>query len=280
MNHMKRSLAVLAGGVLITGPALAGVTVKGSDTVLPLSQNQAEVYLETHPDASVTVVGGGSGVGIAALIDGTCDIAQSSRPIQTKERRMAKKKGIEAVETIIARDALTVVVHPDNPVKELTMQQMGDIFAGVVVNWREVGGPNRPIVVYSRESSSGTYAFFREHVLGGREYTSGALLAPATGAIVQSVSQTPGAIGYIGMAYLTADVKPLRVAAAKGGPYVEPSTATALDGTYPVARELYYYTNGVPRGETKAFIDFILSARGQTLVEEVGYIPVQPVAKS
>lgn len=276
----RRWINLVFAGVIAAGPALAGVVVKGSDTVLPLSQKEAEVYLQKDKAASVAIIGGGSGVGLAALIDGTCDIAQSSRPIKSKETRQAKQKGVNPVETVVAKDALTVIVHPSNPVKKLTVQQIGDIFTGVITNWKDVGGPQKSIVVYSRESSSGTYAFFREHVLANKEYTSAALLAPATGAIVQSVSQTEGAIGYVGMAYLTPSVTALEVAAEAGKPYVPASTANALDGSYPIARELFYYTNGQPKGEAKAFIDFILSPEGQKLVEDVGYVPVKPGARS
>ncbi len=278
---MKRLVAGLALAALFAAaPVWAGVVVKGSDTVLPLSQKQAEVYLQKNAEASITVIGGGSGVGIAGLIDGTCDIAQASREIKTKEERQAKQKGVDPVEIVIAKDALTVVVHPENPVKQLTMQQLSDIFTGIITNWKDVGGPNAPIVVYSRESSSGTYAFFREHVMGNKEYTSAALLAPATGAIVQSVSQTKGAVGYIGMAYLTEGVRALAVAKDAKGPFVQASAATALDGSYPVARDLYYYTNGAPKGEAKAFIDFILSPEGQKLVQDVGYVPIKPLSGS
>ncbi len=274
---MRTVMIVLAALFVAASPALGNVVIKGSDTVLPLSQKEAEVYLKKHSDASIAVIGGGSGVGIAALIDGTCDIAQASREIKSKEKRQAKQKGVDPFLTVIARDGITVVVHPDNPVSKLTIEQIGDIFSGEITNWKDVGGDNMPIVVYSRESSSGTYAFFRDHVLGGKEYTSAALLAPATGAIVQSVSQTKGAVGYIGMAYLTDDNKALAVAKAAGDPYIEPTVAAAGDGTYPIARALYYYTNGEPKGEAKAFVDFVLSPEGQKLVQDVGYVPVAPV---
>jgi phosphate transport system substrate-binding protein len=261
-------------------PAKAAVVIKGSDTVLPLSQKEAEVFMDKNKKASVTVIGGGSGVGIAAIIDGTCDIAQASRPISTKETRQAKQKGVNPIETTIAKDALTVIVHPSNPVTQLTMQQIGDVFTGTITNWKALGGPDKPIVVYSRESSSGTYAFFREHVLGNREYTSAALLAPATGAIVQSVSQTDGAIGYIGMAYLTEGVKALDVAAAAGQPFVKAASTTALDGSYPISRALYYYTNGTPKGAVKDFMDYVLSPEGQKLIEDTGYVPIKPAPRS
>jgi phosphate transport system substrate-binding protein len=261
-------------------PAKAAVVVKGSDTILPLSQKEAEVFMEKDKKASITVIGGGSGVGLAALIDGTCDVAQASRPISTKESRQAKQKGVNPVETTIGRDAITVIVNPSNPVNQLTKQQLADIFTGKVTNWKAVGGPDKAIVVYSRESSSGTYVFFREHVLENKEYASSALLAPATGAIVQSVSQTDGAIGYIGMAYMTDQVKSLEVASAAGQPFVKPTPQTALDGSYPIARALYYYTNGNPKGAAKAFVDFVLSPEGQKLIQDVGYVPIKPVAQS
>lgn len=271
----NKVLALTLVGMTLAAAAFAGVVIKGSDTVLPLSQKEAEVYLKDHADASITVIGGGSGVGIAAMIDGTCDIAQASRQIKSKESRQAKKNGIDPVQTVIARDAITVVVHPDNPVKKLTIEQIGKIFTGEFTNWKDVGGPNMPIVVYSRESSSGTYAFFREHVLGGNEYSQSALLAPATGAIVQSVSQTAGAIGYIGMAYMTKEVHALAVAKTADAEYVAATPETAAAGSYPISRDLYYYTNGEPKGEVKAFLDFVLSEKGQNLVKEVGYVPVQ-----
>ncbi len=275
---MRKILALMAAGLVAAGPALAGVVIKGSDTILPLSQKEAEVFMNQNKDASITVIGGGSGVGLAALIDGTCDIAQASREIKTKEKRQAKAKGVAPVETVIGKDAITVVVNPKNPVKKLTRAQIGDIFTGAVNNWKEVGGPDLAIVVYSRESSSGTYAFFREHVLEGKEYTANALLAPATGAIVQSVSQTPGAIGYIGMAYLTDSVHALAVAQDKDAPYIEATMATAADGSYPIARDLYYYTNGEPKGEAKSYLEFVLSPQGQKLVRDVGYVPVKPAS--
>lgn len=260
--------------------AKAAVVIKGSDTVLPLSQKVAEVFMDKNKKASVTVIGGGSGVGITGIIDGTCDIAQSSRPIKTEEKRQAKVKGVTTVETTIATDAITVIVHPSNPVSQLNMQQIGDIFTGTITNWKALGGPDMPIVVYSRESSSGTYTFFREHVLNNREYASGALLHPATGAIVQSVSQTEGAVGYIGMAYLTDGVKALDVAAASGQPFVKPTPTTALDGTYPISRALFYYTNGTPKGAVKDFIDFVLSPEGQKLIEDTGYVPIKAAPRS
>jgi phosphate transport system substrate-binding protein len=279
-SHVFQRATVLAFAcvflIAVAVPARAAVLVKGSDTILPLSQKEAEVFLENNKSASVTVIGGGSGVGLAALIDGTCDIAQASRPISTKEVRQAKEKGVNPIQMTIGKDAITVIVNPSNPVSQLTVQQIGDIFTGAITNWKAVGGPDKAIVVYSRESSSGTYAFFREHVLKNHEYTASALLAPATGAIVQSVSQTDGAIGYIGMAYLSDQVKALDVGPEAGKPFVKPTPATAQDGSYPISRDLYYYTNGSPKGDSKIFLDFVLSPAGQKVVQDVGYVPIKP----
>lgn len=250
------------------------LTVKGSDTVLPLSQKLAEVYLKKNPDKIVSVVGGGSGVGIASLLDGLTDIAQSSRQIKKKERNNAEKKGIEPEEIVVGRDALTAIVNPNNQVDKLTIAQISDIFTGKITNWKDVGGKDMKIVAYSRESSSGTYSFFKKAVMRNAEYSVNTLLMPATGAIVQSVSQTEGAIGYIGFAYLTDSVKSLAVG-TEDGKYVAPASETAANGTYPITRNLYYYTNGKPTKDAQHFIDFVLSDEGQKLVEEVGYIKVK-----
>lgn len=261
--------------VLASGSIWAdSIVSKGSDTVLPLSQREAEAFMNKYPQHSITVVGGGSGVGIAALIDGTTDLANASREIKPKEKRLARQSGLKPVEHVIARDMLSVIVHPSNPVSKLTIHQLEKIFTGDINTWKEVGGLAKPIVLYSRDSSSGTYVFFKEKVLSKREFSPTALLQPSNGAIVQAVSQTEGAIGYVGLAYLTKDVKALAVL-EKGDAYVAPSMETAKAGTYPITRALYMYTNGEPKGLVKVFLDFILSPEGQKIVEEVGYIPVK-----
>ncbi len=265
-------LACLVGSVSLVNAQQ--LTIKGSDTVLPLSQKLAEVYLKKNSDKVISVVGGGSGVGIASLIDGLTDIAQASRSIKKKEIKKAQKKGIEPKEIVVGRDALTAIINPNNPVDKLTLAQMSDIFTGRVTNWKDVGGKDLEIVVYSRESSSGTYSFFKKAVMNKAEYSVNALLMPATGAIVQSVSQTEGAIGYIGFAYLTDSVKSVTVG-TKDGKFVAPTAQTAANGTYPITRNLYYYTNGEPTGNAKHFIDFALSDEGQDLVKKVGYIKVK-----
>ena len=249
--------------------------IKGSDTVLPVAQQTAERYMNQHPDARVTVTGGGTGVGISALMDNTTDIAMASRPIKFSEKMKIKEAGQDVDEIIVAYDALAVVVHPSNPVKQLTRQQLEDIFRGKITNWKQVGGDDRKIVVYSRETSSGTYEFFKESVLKNKNYMNGILSMPATGAIIQSVSQTKGAIGYVGLAYVNKDVKALHVSYDAGKSFVEPSFANAKNKTYPIVRPLFYYYEAKTEGRVKPFIDYVLSAEGQETVKKVGYIPVK-----
>ena len=232
--------------------------IKGSDTLLPLTQELAEIYLDEHPDAEVIVTGGGSGVGIAALPENTTDIAMASREIKFSEKMKFAEIGLEATEVIVAYDALAVVVHPSNPVDSLTREQLEAIFRGKVTNWKEVGGEDRKIVVYSRETSSGTYEFFKESVLDNKNYMSSILSMPATGAIIQSVRQTKGAIGYIGLAYLNRFVKPLAVSYDGGRHYALPSVETAADGSYPIVRPLYYYYD--PRKRRTAMKRFLEKA--------------------
>lgn len=249
--------------------------IKGSDTVLPIAQQTAEEFMKIHPEARVTVTGGGSGVGISALLDGTADLAMASRSIKFSEKMRAKAAGKDIRETIIAGDALAVVVHPDNPVDRLTRQQLEDIFRGKIINWKEVGGEDRKIVVYSRETSSGTYEFFKESVLKNKNYMAGSLSMPATGAVIQSVSQTRGAIGYVGLAYVSHRVKPLAVA-YEGGEYAQPTPQNATNGTYPIVRPLYYYYEQKNADRVAPLLDYILSSNGQAIIKGGGYIPVKP----
>ena len=249
--------------------------IKGSDTVLPVAQQTAERFMNQHPDARVTVTGGGTGVGISALMDNTTDIAMASRPIKFSEKMKIKEAGQDVDEIIVAYDALAVVVHPSNPVKQLTGQQLEDIFRGKITNWKQVGGDDRKIVVYSRETSSGTYEFFKESVLKNKNYMSSSLSMPATGAIIQSVSQTKGAIGYVGLAYINKEVKPIHVSYDAGKTFTEPSFENAKNKAYPIVRPLFYYYDVKNEGKVKPFIDYILSAEGQATVKQVGYIPVK-----
>lgn len=250
------------------------LNIKGSDTVLPLAQKSAEQFMKTNPDQSIAVVGGGSGTGITALMDGNTDIAMSSRDIKGEEKLKFQEKQIQIEVKTIAVDALAVIVHPENKVEQLTREQLEKIFTGEITNWKDVGGNDDAIVVYSRENSSGTYEFFKEHVMSKKNYASTVLNMPATGAIVQSVGQTKGAIGYIGVAYLSSGVKAIKVSYDEGKTFVAPSIATAKDKTYPIARPLYYIYDTKIESKVKSFIDYCLSPEGQKLVEEVGYIPL------
>ena len=249
--------------------------IKGSDTCLPLSQAEAESYMKKDPNASISVTGGGSGVGLAALITGTTDIAQASRMMKMDEKLKMQEAGKAFKEVIIAYDALAVIVNPGNKVSQLTREQLEGIFTGKITNWKDVGGEDAKIIVYSRETSSGTYEFFKTNVLNMKNFSASALLMPATGAIVQSVSQTKGAIGYVGLAYLDKGVKALKVSYDKGKTYVEPSVATAMDKTYPITRPLFYYYLTKIEKTVSPYVNYILSPEGQKIVLEVGYVPLK-----
>lgn len=248
--------------------------IKGSDTVLPLTQKEAEIYMKKNSGSSIMVTGGGSGVGISALMTGTTDIAQASRSLKLDEKMKLNDAGKSFKETIIAYDALAVIVNPANKVTKLTREQLEGIFTGKIKNWKEVGGDDMKIVVYSRETSSGTYEFFKEHVLSKKNFAPSALLMPASGAIVQSISQTKGAIGYVGLAYLEKTVKAIDVSYDKGKTYVKPSVETAKSKKYPVTRPLYYYYLKSVESKVSSFIKFVLSTEGQQIVFKEGYIPV------
>lgn len=272
---MKRTAVLTILCVLLLQGVSSAQRVKGSDTLLPLTQELAEQYLEKHPESEIIVTGGGSGVGIAALPENTTDIAMASRRIKFGEKMKFAEIGLDAREVIVAYDALAVVVNPSNPVDSLTREQLEAIFRGKITNWKDVGGEDRKIVVYSRETSSGTYEFFKESVLDNKNYMSSILSMPATGAIIQSVRQTKGAIGYIGLAYLNRFVKPLAVSYDGGRHYALPSVETAADGSYPIVRPLYYYYDARKEAEVSPFISFVLSPEGQKSVLEQGFIPVK-----
>lgn len=241
---------------------------------MPISQKEAEIFMEKFPQSAITVTGGGSGVGIAALLDGTTHIAMSSREIKMAERlRLQDAKAI-VKEAIVGFDALAVVVHPNNPLTQLTRTQIAGIYTGEIKNWKELGGKNQKIVPYARETSSGTYEFFKEIVLGNREYHNAVLSLSSNGAIMQSVQQTEGAIGYIGLAYLNPSVKALLVSFDEGKTFVAPTFENAQQRTYPVLRPLYYYYVEQHQARIKKYLDFVFSAQGQTIIQEIGYIPV------
>lgn len=277
---MKAKRLLLSAVAAILVSSVAAQKIKGSDTVLPVSQEAAEMYMSLHPDSRVTVTGGGSGVGISALMDGTTDIAMSSRSIKFNERVKLKNSGKQLKEAVVAYDALAVIVHPSNPVTHLTRQQLEAIFRGKVTNWNQVKdpytgkrGPDLKIVVYSRETSSGTYEFFKTSVLREKNYMAGVLSMPATGAVIQSVSQTKGAIGYVGMAYVNDRVRAVKVS-YDGKHFVYPTMETGRRHIYPIIRELYYYYTADRAKVVEPFLRFLLSVEGQRLVMRSGYVPV------
>lgn len=253
------------------------LTIKGSDTMVHLASSWAETYMNQNPNVSISVTGGGSGTGIAALINGTTDICIASRSIKDKEINLAADNGIEAVEHVVASDGIGVVVNPENPVGELTVDQIGRIYRGSYTNWKDVGGPDAPVVILSRESSSGTYVFFQERVLGKKDYSRDAMLMPSTSSIIQTVSQDQWSIGYVGLGYAAEagdKVKVLTVRDKADSAPVYASVESVQSGAYPIARPLYFYTKSQPEGFTRSFIDFCLSDDGQKIVLETGYVPV------
>jgi phosphate transport system substrate-binding protein len=227
------------------------------------------------------VTGGGSGTGIAALINGTVDLANASRQIKSEEIEEARSKGIDPVEHVIARDAIAVIVNPENPVSELTLQQVSDIYSGKIGNWQEVGGEDRPIVRLSRETNSGTHVYFLETVLrlGEKEnktlFSMDTLLLPSSEGIIYEVRQNPNAIGYDGLGYVPHDLKMIALARAAGEPYVLPSAETVNNDSYPVARDLYMYTAGEPAGAVKTYLDWIFSTAAQEIVTKLGFVPIK-----
>jgi len=253
---------------------------KGSDTIVNLALAWAEKYQADHPDVRISVTGGGSGTGIAALVNGTVDIANASRKIKDEEIAQAKTNGINPVEHIIARDAIAVIVNPNNPVSELTLQQISDIYSGKYVNWKEVGGEDRPIVRLSRETNSGTHVYFLETVLrlGSKDdktlFSMDTLLLPSSEGIISEVRDNPNAIGYDGLGYVPKDLKKIAIAKKAGEPYVLPSIATVNDKSYAIARDLYMYTNGQPAGIIKEYLNWILSDQAQQIVADLGFVPV------
>ncbi len=252
---------------------------KGSDTIVNLALAWAEKYQGDHPDVRISVTGGGSGTGIAALVNGTVDLANASRKIKDEETSEAQSNGVTPVEHIIARDAIAVIVNPNNPVNELTLQQISDIYSGKYTNWNEVGGEDRPIVRLSRETNSGTHVYFLETVLrlGSKEdktlFSTNTLLLPSSEGIISEVRDNPNAIGYDGLGYVPKDLKMIAIAKEAGGEYVLPSIDTVNDKTYAIARDLYMYTNGEPAGVVKDYLDWILSDEAQVIVAELGFVP-------
>jgi phosphate transport system substrate-binding protein len=290
MNKLRLNLLLVVAltiGSCVSAPSaadtvhVASIENKGSDTIVNLALAWAERYQQLHPEVRISVTGGGSGTGIAALINGTVDIANASRSIKPEEAEEAKANGIEAIEFTVARDAIAIIVHPRNPVNQLTLQQISDIYSGKINNWREVGGDNRPIVRLSRETNSGTHVYFLEAVLrrGRKEdktlFSTDTLLLPSSEGITAEVRDNPNAIGYDGLGYVIPEVKVVAVARDVGGPFVLPSAESVNDNSYPIARDLYMYTAGQPSEIIKAYLDWILTPEAQQIVKALGFVPVR-----
>jgi phosphate transport system substrate-binding protein len=272
-------LIALAAGLLITAGCSRdrvnngeAIELKGSDTMVNLAQSWAEEYMNQHPEASIAVTGGGSGTGIAALINGTTDMAMSSRQLKSSEYEQAVAAGQNPQEFVVGYDGLAVIVNPANPVSELTLEQIKDIYTGKIANWQQVGGPDWQIVVLSRESNSGTYIYFREQVLKNENFRPDALLLPSSAAEVKEVANNPAAIAYLGVAYVNEQVKALGI--KSGAEVVYPVNEAILSGKYPIARPLFIYTANEPAGLVKKFIEFMFSQEGQDIVGRIGYTPL------
>ena len=273
---MKKIVIIAVGLALLSSLVFAGksITLKGSDTLLILGQRWAEIYMKKNPGTVVQVTGGGSGVGISALINGGTDIAQASRPMKEKEKdKMLEKRGIGVNEIPVALDGITVYVNDKNPVEKLTFAQLKGIFQASIKNWKEVGGSDEKMVLYGRENSSGTHVFFKEQVLNKEDYAVRVQPLPGTAAIVNAVAKDENGIGYGGAAYAKG-VKELLVACDEESGYFSPNMENIVSGKYPISRHLFWYTAGSPKGDIKKLVDWILSPEGQELVEEVGYFPL------
>jgi phosphate transport system substrate-binding protein len=262
-------------------PSVTRIENKGSDTIVNLALAWAEAYVPLHSNVRISVTGGGSGTGIAALINGTVDLANASREMKPEEIQAAKKNGIDPVQHTIARDAIAVVVNPQNPINELTIPQLSDIFTGQITNWSELGGLNAPIVLLSRESNSGTYTYFLENVIrrgdakNGSLFSPETLLMPSSEGISNEIRQNPNCIGYDGLGYVTSDQKTIKVSAGLGKPFIPPSIQTVENGSYPISRGLYMYTAGEPHGALNDYLNWISGPDGQKIVSQLGFVPLK-----
>lgn len=249
------------------------ITQKGSDTMILLAQRWSEAYAKKHPEIQVQVTGGGSGTGISALINGTTEIANASRPMKEEERKQVREKfGGDVVEIPVAKDGIAIYVNESNPLEQITVEQVRDIYFGKVKNWKEVGGPDQDIILYGRENSSGTYEFFKEHVLDKGDFAPQTQTMPGTSAVVNAVSKDKGGIGYGGEAY-TQGVKQLKLSGG-GGEAVAPTEENIRSGSYPLSRNLFFYLKSAPAGATKDYVDWVLGPEGQAEVKAAGYFPL------
>jgi phosphate transport system substrate-binding protein len=280
---MKRGLFCLTALLILLSAGCGGgngvnpqtVTIKGSDTMVILGQRWAETYMAENPGKTIQVTGGGSGSGIAALINGGTDICEASRPMKDKEKEQARARhGKDVVEIPVALDGVAVYVNQSCPVQVISRPQLKAIYTGRMVNWRDLGGGDGKIVPYSRENNSGTYVFFKEHVLDNEDFARDVQTLPGTAAVVNAISKDPSSIGYGGIAYASG-IRALPVRSAESSPPVQPSLATVQSGEYPLSRDLYFYTVGEPQNAVKAFISWVLGAEGQKVCESVGYYPLR-----
>jgi phosphate transport system substrate-binding protein len=268
------ALAVAFGSI---GLGLAGkaVTMKGSDTMVILGQRWAETYMQKNPGSVIQVTGGGSGTGIAALINGTTDICQASRPMKDSEKTKLKERYFTTgTEIAVAKDGLAVYLHESNPVEKLSLEQLKAIYTGQVANWKQLGGPDAKIILYGRENNSGTYVFFKDNVLKGADFAANTATLPGTAAVVNAVAKDKLGIGYGGAAYAKG-IKFCKVSEKTGGEAFGPDLETVQSGKYPLARDLYWYLRTKPAGDLKKLVDWVLSPEGQSVVSEVGYFPVK-----
>ncbi len=273
------ALAVSFGSIALglTGKA---ITMKGSDTMVILGQRWAEIYMQKNSGAVIQVTGGGSGTGIAALINGTTDICEASRPMKDAEKTKLKERYFTlGVEIPVAQDGLAVYLHESNPLDQLSMEQLKAIYTGQITNWKELGGPDAKIILYGRENNSGTYVFFKDNVLKGADFTPQTATLPGTAAVVNAVAKDKNGIGYGGAAYAKG-IKFCKVSKVAGGEAFEPNLETVESGKYPLSRNLYWYLRTKPTGDIKKLVDWVLSPEGQKIVAEVGYFPVKGAASA
>jgi phosphate transport system substrate-binding protein len=274
---MKKLAVLTLTVLLLLGRAVSAesITVKGSDTMVILAQRWAEIYMAKHPGTVIQVTGGGSGTGISALINGTTDICNASRPMKKAEKDKLKiRYNTLGVEIKSAKDGLSIYVNDANPVKELTLDQIKQIYTGKITNWKAVGGPDAKIILYSRENNSGTYVYMKDNVLGGEDYAASAQNMPGTAAVVNAVAKDRNGIGYGGAAYAKG-IRMVKVKKDANSPAYEPSAENVKSGAYPISRYLYMYIKSKPTGALKEYIDWILSPEGQQIVVTVGYFPVK-----
>jgi phosphate transport system substrate-binding protein len=268
-------VTIFAATMLIAAAKQTTITVKGSDTMVILAQRWAEKYMSANPGVVVQVTGGGSGTGISALINGTTDICNASRPMKKSEREKLKQRyNSLGIEIPAARDGITIYAHESNPVSELSLDQIKAVYLGEITNWKDLGGPDAKIILYGRENSSGTYVYFRDNVLRGADFSALTQTLPGTAAVVNAVAKDKNGIGYGGAAYAKG-IKQVKVKKDASSPAYEPTLENIKSGNYPITRFLYMYTRAKPSGAMKAFVDWTLSDEGQNIVSQVGYFPVK-----